>query len=86
MLKPRAGEKCDEILWRLARSTYNLGQSAESARQKEMYTEAFQYAKEALELNTENFACHKVGSVYYSAYFGGSKTRLFQTELFVFRD
>ncbi|XP_077983041.1 regulator of microtubule dynamics protein 1-like [Glandiceps talaboti] len=53
--------KNDEILWRLARAARNLSQlSSTPANVKKTLTyEAVEYAKQALDINSDNFACHK---------------------------
>lgn len=51
----------DEVLWRLARAATDKGKASTDQEVKRscMY-EAFEYAKEALQRNENNFACHKV--------------------------
>ena len=54
---------CDNanVLWRLARATRDKGDlSKDKEAKKKCVYEAFEYAKRALELDDQNFACHKV--------------------------
>lgn len=51
----------DEVLWRLARATTDKGKDSTDAEvKKSCMFEAFEYAKRALQINENNFACHKV--------------------------
>lgn len=51
----------DEVLWRLARATTDKGKdSTDLEVKKSCMFEAFEYAKRALQINENNFACHKV--------------------------
>jgi len=51
----------DEVLWRLARAAVDLGKHlGDDKIKKEKYYEAFEYIKQALELNDNNSAVHKV--------------------------
>ncbi|XP_070575764.1 regulator of microtubule dynamics protein 1-like isoform X2 [Ptychodera flava] len=53
--------KNDEILWRLARAARDLAQlsTTKADMKKTLVYEAFEYAKKALSINQNNFACHK---------------------------
>lgn len=49
-----------EILWRLARATYEVAKlSSSPLRQKELDYEAYGYVERALSLEPNNFAVHK---------------------------
>ena len=49
-----------EILWRLARATYEVGKlSSSPAEQKAMDLEAFSFVERAYFLDPNNFAVHK---------------------------
>lgn len=50
-----------ELLWRLARASRDLANlsTTDAEIKKSLTYEAFDYAKKALNLNEENFACHK---------------------------
>lgn len=51
----------DEILWRLARAATDKGKaSGKPEVKKACIYEAYEYIKRALEINQNNYACHKV--------------------------
>lgn len=56
-------KKCSnpELLWRLARASRDLAQLSitDTETKKSLTYESFEFAKRALELDAENFACHK---------------------------
>lgn len=52
-------KKEPELLWRLARITYDLSKRAEKAEKGKMIEEAFQLVQTALEMDEGNFAVHK---------------------------
>lgn len=59
----------DEVLWRLARATTDKGKvSTDAEVKKSCMFEAFEYAKRALQINENNFACHKVYTINYFSY------------------
>ncbi len=54
------GKKEAELLWRLARVTYELSKSAQKGDVKvQLVEEAYRDLQEALELDDSNFASHK---------------------------
>ncbi|XP_071086220.1 regulator of microtubule dynamics protein 1-like [Haliotis cracherodii] len=71
----------DGILWRLARAACDkgklLGRKDKTQRRVCVY-EAFEYAKKALALNKENFACHKWYAILldYTGEYEGMKQRI----------
>ena len=54
----------DEILWRLARAARDMGKNASDTKYIEYTWEAFYYIQKALEINEQNFACHKVNVLF----------------------
>ncbi|KAL3859144.1 hypothetical protein ACJMK2_009376 [Sinanodonta woodiana] len=69
----------DEILWRLARATVDKGKHSEDPNVKKMCMyEAFEYIKQALALNSNNFACHKWYAILldYTGEYEGTKKRI----------
>ncbi|XP_022344321.2 regulator of microtubule dynamics protein 1-like [Crassostrea virginica] len=69
----------DEVLWRLARATTDKGKaSADQEEKRSCMFEAFEYAKKALQLNENNFACHKWYAVLldYTGEYEGTKARI----------
>lgn len=74
--------KSDEILWRLARATYEKAKAAATdAEKKVLYREALDYAEEALSINENNFAVHKWMSILIDYVYGyeGTKARISQS-------
>ncbi|XP_048736013.1 regulator of microtubule dynamics protein 1-like isoform X2 [Ostrea edulis] len=69
----------DEVLWRLARAATDKGKASTDQEVKRscMY-EAFEYAKEALQRNENNFACHKWYAILldYTGEYEGTKARI----------
>lgn len=54
------GEENAEILWRLARATFEVAKlSSSPAEQKQLDLEAYGYVELALRIDPENFAAHK---------------------------
>jgi hypothetical protein len=50
-----------ELVWRLARATYELAKASTKDEEKKKLTyEAFALSERALDLDEKNFACHKV--------------------------
>lgn len=48
-------------MWRLARATCDMAKHTEDKEgKKRLMYEAYEYGKQALALNEENYACHKV--------------------------
>jgi tetratricopeptide (TPR) repeat protein len=71
--------KNDEILWRLARATCDKGKHAKNTNDKKAcFIEAFEYVKQALELNNNNYASHKWYAILldYTAEYEGTKQRI----------
>lgn len=69
----------DEVLWRLARATTDKGKvSTDAETKKSCMFEAFEYAKRALQVNENNFACHKWYAVLldYTGEYEGTKARI----------
>lgn len=69
----------DEVLWRLARATTDKGKDSTDAEvKKSCMFEAFEYAKRALQINENNFACHKWYAVLldYTGEYEGTKARI----------
>ncbi|XP_060603059.1 regulator of microtubule dynamics protein 1-like isoform X2 [Ruditapes philippinarum] len=69
----------DEILWRLARAAVDKGKLPEFTDMKrDLYYEAYDYIKKALELNPRNFAVHKWYAILldYTGELEGNKQRL----------
>ncbi|XP_060561804.1 regulator of microtubule dynamics protein 1-like isoform X2 [Ruditapes philippinarum] len=69
----------DEILWRLARAAVDKGKLPEYEDMKrDLYYEAYDYIKKALELNPRNFAVHKWYAILldYTGELEGNKQRL----------
>ena len=51
-----------EVVWRLARAVYEMGQhSKDSEQRKRFMYEAYDYIQKAMILDDKNFAVHKVG-------------------------
>ncbi|XP_064080575.1 regulator of microtubule dynamics protein 1-like [Macrobrachium nipponense] len=78
----RQSLKSDEILWRLARATYEKAKAAATdAEKKVLYREALDYAEEALSINENNFAVHKWMSILIDYVYGyeGTKARISQS-------
>ena len=68
----------DELLWRLARAARYMGKkSKDKAVQKQFIYEAFHYAERALELNEQNYNCHKVRGYFFSGH-----SHCFQVKIF----
>ncbi|XP_068222926.1 regulator of microtubule dynamics protein 1-like isoform X2 [Palaemon carinicauda] len=82
LLVSSKGLKNDEILWRLARATYEKAKAAATdAEKKVLYREALDYAEEALSINENNFAVHKWMSILIDYVYGyeGTKARISQS-------
>lgn len=71
-----------DIKWRLARVTFNLSKCTPSPKKETLVREAFEYAKQALEMNDKDYASHKWYSVLLDAKSGldGIKERITQLE------
>ncbi|XP_052817329.1 regulator of microtubule dynamics protein 1-like [Mya arenaria] len=69
----------DEILWRLARAAVDQGKLSDNKEilQKKYY-EAFEFIKQALEINNQNYAVHKWYAILldYTGEFEGKKQRI----------
>ena len=60
-LKQNANLQNDEVLWRLARALTDKSKiTDDKTEKKKLVFEAFDVIKQALALNDNNFACHKV--------------------------
>ena len=60
-MKEHADSDNDEVLWRLARALNEKSKvTDDKAQKKQLLCEAFEIIKQALALNDQNFACHKV--------------------------
>ncbi|KAK3718981.1 hypothetical protein QZH41_013147, partial [Actinostola sp. cb2023] len=54
------GSKNAEVVWRLARAARNKAELSKSIEDKKSFTyQAYEYAKKSVELDGQNFACHK---------------------------
>ena len=55
-------KECNDanVLWRLARAATEKGKMGNEAERKQHIFEAWDYISKALELDDNNFACHKV--------------------------
>lgn len=60
-------ENISDIKWRLARAYYALSKTVDKATKETHIREGFKCAKEALELNEQNFASHKWYAVLLDA-------------------
>ncbi|KAK3086733.1 hypothetical protein FSP39_022606 [Pinctada imbricata] len=74
-------KECDNanILWRLARAARDKGKLVKDKEvQKQCVYEAFQYAERALELDDQNFACHKWYAIMlnYRGEYEGTKKQI----------
>lgn len=61
LLIPHKDSNDANIMWRLARATTDKGKMHEGDERKRLIYEAWGYITKALELDDNNFACHKVG-------------------------
>lgn len=61
LLKEKHDVKNPEDIWRLARAAYEKSKITDDKEQKKkLVYEAFNYIESALQLDDNNFACHKV--------------------------
>lgn len=68
-----------DVMWRLARAACHMGKIGTDTEAKKGYTyEAFQYIQRALQLNDQNFACHKWYAILldYVGEYEGTKQRI----------
>ena len=56
-----------ELLWRLARITYELSKKAKSKEKQRLINEAYDTVQKALELDDSNFAAHKWMAIVLNA-------------------
>ncbi|KAK3761065.1 hypothetical protein RRG08_022470 [Elysia crispata] len=73
-------KECNDanVLWRLARAATEKGKMGNEAERKQHIFEAWDYISKALELDDNNFACHKWYGILldYTAEYEGTKKRI----------
>ena len=66
LLLKEKDSKNGELLWRLARAARDKAQKSKDTVEKKRFTyESLEYAKLALDMDGNNFACHKVVIFFY---------------------
>ncbi|CAL1543847.1 unnamed protein product, partial [Lymnaea stagnalis] len=78
LLSPYKDSQDANILWRLARAATEKGKMGEGEERKKFIYEAWDYINKALELDNDNFACHKWYGILldYTAEYEGTKQRI----------
>lgn len=56
-----------EIVWRIARSYYMLGEEADHKHKEELYRKGLKFAKEGVEINKDHFGGHKWTAINLAA-------------------
>jgi len=84
ILAPLKDNADDEVLWRLARATFELAkQACKDDEKKAKYMEAYEYIQKALEMNKNNFAVHKWMAIIVDVVsnYEGTKAKIIKSEL-----
>ncbi|KAH9515619.1 Regulator of microtubule dynamics protein 1 [Bulinus truncatus] len=78
LLLPHKNSNDANILWRLARAATEKGKMSDGEEKKKCIYEAWDYISKALELDNNNFACHKWYGILldYTAEYEGTKQRI----------
>lgn len=78
LLTPHKESSDPDLLWRFARAATDLGKERGGEERKTKIYEAFGYITKALELDDNNFACHKWFGILldYTAEYEGTKQRI----------